>query len=78
MVGTGGFVTGWKAGEYRRETKSEPGQQQPFAPANSTNAARVVFGGGRLSCPWFSQPATMLTPIQSTATNQPSFTLQKG
>lgn len=76
VVGSSGFIAGRKAGEDRRETKAEPGRQQPIAPANPTYVARVLFGGGGLS-PWFSQPAAVVTSIQSPATNQPSFTLQK-
>ena len=57
------------AGKDRRETKSELGQQEPTAPANPTYLARIVLGDGGLSQPWVSLPATVLTSVQSSATN---------
>lgn len=68
VVDTGGLLLG-KTGEDRRETKWEPGQQEPSASANPTILARIVLGHGGLSPPWVSVLATMLTSVQSSATN---------
>lgn len=58
-----------KADEDRRETKSEPGQQEPTVPVNPTHLARIMLGDGGLSQTWVSLPATVLTLVQSSATN---------